>query len=83
MNNCPLRTIQIWEDIKISSDIDQDQYREVRDLLKEYSDVLTHFPGNMDLTECAIEVTDDAPFRVSAYPVTYALNKYMNKEVRC
>ena len=78
---CPLRATQTWEDVKISSDLNQDQQREVRDLLREYSDVLTDVPGKTDLVECAIELTDDIPFRVRAYPVPYALKKEMDKEV--
>ena len=30
---CPLRATQTWEEVKISSDLNQDQQREVRDLL--------------------------------------------------
>ena len=34
-----------------------------------------------NLAECNIELTDDIPFRVKAYPVPYALKKEMDKEV--
>ena len=33
------------------------------------------------MAECNIELTDDIPFRVKAYPVPYALKKEMDKEV--
>ena len=53
----------------------------MRQLLEEYSDVLTDIPGKTNLAECNIELTDDIPFRVKAYPVPYALKKEMDKEV--
>ena len=79
---CPLRATQTWKDVKISTDLNEDQQREVRQLLEEYSDVLTDIPGKTNLAECNIELTDDIPFRVKAYPVPYALKKEMDKEVR-
>ena len=78
---CPLRATQTWEDVKISADLSEDQQREVRQLLEEYSDVLTDIPGKTNLAECNIELTDDIPFRVKAYPVPYALKKETDKEV--
>ena len=33
------------------------------------SDVLTDIPGKTNLAECTVELTDDIPFRVKAYPV--------------
>ena len=78
---CPLRATQTWKDVKISTDLNEDQQREVRQLLEEYSDVLTDVPGKTNLAECNIELTDDIPFRVKAYPVPYALKKEMDKEV--
>ena len=78
---CPLRATQTWEDVKISADLSEDQQREVRQLLEEYSDVLTDIPGKTNLAECNIELTDDIPFRVKAYPVPYALKKEMDNEV--
>ena len=68
---CPLRATQTWKDVKISTDLNEDQQREVRQLLEEYSDVLTDIPGKTNLAECNIELTDDIPFRVKAYPVPY------------
>ena len=55
---------QTWEDVKISADLNEDQQREVRQLLKEYSDVLKDIPGKTNLAECNIELTDDIPFRI-------------------
>ena len=51
----------------------------MRQLLEEYSDVLTDIPGKTNLAECNIELTDDIPFRVKAYPVPYAMKKEMDK----
>ena len=79
--NNPLRATQTGEDVTISTDINEDQQKEVRQLLEEYSDVLTDIPGKTNLAECNIELTDDIPFRVKAYPVPYALKKEMDKEV--
>ena len=33
------------------------------------SDVLTDIPGKTNLAECTVELSDDIPFRVKAYPV--------------
>ena len=78
---CPLRATQTWKDVIFSTDLNEDQQREVRQLLEEYSDVLTDISGKTNLAECNIELTDDIPFRVKAYPVPYALKKEMDKEV--
>ena len=32
---CPFRATQTWEDVKISTDLNEDQQREVRQLLKK------------------------------------------------
>ena len=79
--NNPLRATQTWEDVTISTDLNEDQQKEARQSLEEYSDVLTDIPGKTNLAECNIELTDDIPFRVKAYPVPYALKKEMDKEV--
>ena len=50
-------------------------------LLEEYGDVSTDIPGKTNLAEYNIELTDDIPFIVKAYPVPYALKKDMDKEV--
>ena len=78
---CPLRATQTWKEVKISTVLNEDKQREVRQLLEEYSDVLTDIPGKTNLAECNIELTDDIPFRVKAYPVPYALKKEMDKEL--
>ena len=78
---CPLRATQTWKDVIFSTDLNEDQQREVIQLLEEYSDVLTDISGKTNLAECNIELTDDIPFRVKAYPVPYALKKEMDKEV--
>ena len=78
---CQLRDTQTWEDVKISKDLTEEQRHEVRELLEEYSDVLTDIPGKTDLLECTIDLIDGEPFRVRAYPVPYALKQEMNKEV--
>ena len=53
----------------------------MRQLLEQYSVVLTDMPGKTNLAECNIELTGDIPFRVNAYPVPYALKEEMDKEV--
>ena len=58
---CPLRATQTWGDVKSSADISGHQQMGVRQLLKEYSDVLTDIPGKTNLAECNIVLTDDIP----------------------
>ena len=65
---CPLRATQTWKDVKIGTDLNEDQQREVRQLLEEYSDVLTDIPGKNNLAECNIELTYDIPLRVKSIP---------------
>ena len=60
----------------------EDQQREVRQLLEEYGDVLTDIPGKTNLAECNIELTDDIPFRIKAYPVPYALKKEVTEMLK-
>ena len=65
---CPLRATQTWEDVKISTDINEVQQREVRQLLEEYRDVLTDIPGKTVLAECIIKRTDDIPLELMHTP---------------
>ena len=65
---CPLRATQTWEDVKISADLSEDKQREVKQLLEEYSDVLTNIPGKTNLAECNIELTDDIPLELRHTP---------------
>ena len=43
--------------------------------------MLTDTPGKTDLLECAIDLVDEEPFRIKAYPVPCSLKQDIDKEV--
>ena len=79
---CPLKTSQTWKDVVIGSNLDEQQRRQVEDLLQRYSDVFSDLPGKCNLLEATISLEEDAvPFRQKPYPVPQALEKEMLVEI--
>ena len=69
------------DDVKINTELDTNQAKEVSKLLKDFSDVFTDIPGTTDLVEHDIVLTSSQPVRSRPYPVPYALKHEIRKEI--
>ena len=72
---------ETWEDVVISDDLTEYQRLQVRNLLREYSDV---FSGNPNLTNVAmhkIDTGDSQPIRCSPYRIPQKLEEEVNNEI--
>ncbi len=70
------------QDVQISPELDAQQQHEVRQLLREFSDVLTDLPGSTDVVEHSIKLTAEEPVRSRPYPVPHSLRDSMRSEVK-
>ena len=68
-------------DIQVDSDLNDEQTKEVQNLLEEYPDVFTEIPGTTDIVEHEIVVTSEKPIRSKPYPVPFSLKKDISKEI--
>ena len=65
-------------DIRVNSDLDDEQTKEVQTLLEEYPDVFTDIPGTTDIVEHETVVTSEKPIRSKPYPVPFSLKKHIS-----
>ena len=59
-------------DVKLGDELPEDQRRVLRDLVRRYPDVFTDMPGETDVIQHQIRLTDDVPIRCKPYPLPYA-----------
>ena len=72
---------ETYLNVQINPDLEPGKHREIRELLKEFSDVFTDTPGVTNLGEHGIELTSLDPVRSKAYPVPYAMKEVIDKEI--
>ena len=65
----PIERKETHEDLKISPDLSNEQKEQVREVLEEFSDILSDIPGRVKDYEHEIKVTDHRPFRTKQYPI--------------
>ena len=68
-------------DVHISDELTDEQKQQVKDLLYEFSDVLTDRPGLTSSLFHDIKVTSEKPVRVRQYPIPYSLLDVIDKEI--
>ena len=61
--------------------IPEDQRRLLKDLVRRYPDVFTDMPGETDVIQHQIRLTDDTPIRCKPYPLPYAMREELRNEV--
>lgn len=69
-------------DVKIGDDVDADKTKQVRELLTEFSDVLTDVPGKTDIISHSIQLTSKEHIRSRPYPVPQSLRDTIEDEVQ-
>ena len=68
-------------DVKLGDELPEDQRRVLMDLVQRYPDVLTDMPGETDVIQHQIRLTDDTPIRCKPYPLPYAMREELRNEV--
>ena len=68
-------------DVKLGDDLPEDQRRVLKDLVRRYPDVFTDMPGETDVIQHQIRLTDDTPIRCKPYPLPYAMREELRNEV--
>ena len=69
------------EDVDISPSLSDSQVQEVRELVREFEDVLTDVPGVRNLCSHDTNVTTSEPLRVKWYPILYHARDTVREEV--
>ena len=68
-------------DVKLGDELPEDQRRVLKDLVRRYPDVFTDMPGETDVIQHQIRLTDDTPNRCKPYPLPYAMREELRNEV--
>ena len=68
-------------DVKLGDELPEDQRRVLKDLVRRYPDVFTDMPGETDVIQHQIRLTDDTPIRCKPYPLPYAMRDELRNEV--
>ena len=53
----------------------------LKDLTRRYPDVFTDMPGETDVIQHRVKLTDDTPVRCKLYPLPYAMREELRNEV--
>ena len=65
----PIHSSETWEDVQISSDLDELQTNQVRELLKEYQDVFSGQPKRTSAAKHEIDTGNAFPIRSAPHRV--------------
>ena len=68
-------------DIKLGDELPKDQRRVLKDLVRRYPYVFTDMPGETDVIQHQIRLTDDTPIRCKPYALPYAMREELRNEV--
>ena len=68
-------------DVKLGDELPEDQRRVQKDLVRRYPDTFTDMPGETDVIQNQIRLTDDTPIRCKPYPLPYAMREELRNEV--
>ena len=67
--------------MKLGDELPEVQRRVLKDLVRRYPDVFTDMPGETDVIQHQIRLTDDTPIRCKPYPLPYAMREELRNEV--
>jgi len=67
--------------VKISDELTDEQTKEVTDLLTKFQDIFSDVPGLTTLSEHSVTLTTDVPIRSKPYPLPYAMQEMVDKEL--
>jgi hypothetical protein len=70
-----------WRDVEISDKLDENQKQELKEVLEEYSDVLSGVPNLTNAAVHEIDTGDSPPIRCTPYRIPQKLEEEVNKEI--
>jgi hypothetical protein len=70
-----------YTDVKLSSDLDSEQEKQLRAKVREYASIFTENPGLTDLVEHHIPLTSNKPIRSKPYATPYSCRESLKKDV--
>ena len=73
---------ETWEDVTVCDNLSTHQKKEVRNILKQFKDVLTDKPGiTSNVEPHKVTLTHDQPIRVKPYPLSFAKKAVIKEEL--
>ena len=72
---------ETYKDVKINSELTEEQKNEVMQLLEEVQGVFTDVPGLTNLGEHSITLTTEEPIYSKSHALPYAMQKEVEKEL--
>ena len=69
------------KDVVVNPELPKEQQIEIREILKQYSDIFTDIPKVTNLMEHKVELTNHDPIRCKAYPMPYKMQEVIDKEI--
>ncbi|KAK3719590.1 hypothetical protein QZH41_004747 [Actinostola sp. cb2023] len=70
-----------WRDVEISDELDDEQKQQIKEMLEEYSDVLSGTPNMTNAAIHQIDTGDSTPIRGAPYKIPQKLEEEVNKEI--
>ena len=67
--------------VKLGDELQEDQWRVLKDLVRRFPDVFPDMPGETDVIQHQIRLTDDTPIRCKIYPLPYAMREELRNKV--
>ena len=67
--------------MKLGEELPEDLRPVLKDLVQRYPDVFTYMPGETDVIQHQIKLTDDTPIICKPYPLPYDMREELRKEV--
>ena len=67
--------------VKLGDELPKDQRHVLKDLVRRYPDVFTDMPGETDVIQHQIKLTDDTLVRCKPYLLPYAMREKLRNEV--
>ena len=82
MNQCfDTKGGETYKNVNINPNLNENQKREIQDLIYEYRDIFSSKPGCTNLTEHKVTLTDTEPIRLKSYPIPYNMYDQLRKEI--
>ena len=69
-------------DVKLRTELDDSQSRQLQALIKDYANVFSDVPGRTSKIEHRINLIDEEPVRLKPYLLPYALRQEIKDEIR-
>lgn len=77
----PLAKTQNYNDVEICQEVTPEQVESLSGLVATFKDIFSNQPGRTDLEVCHLELTTQAPIQVKQYPIPFAVQKAVDKEI--